>query len=217
MKRITLIIAGIAILFLCSTCRKEHVAPVNPLVKDLFCFKEGSEWTYYDSVSQTTQRMVVTKYETTRIGSKYAMRKTKDWEEIIKMQISIENVMQSFFANGQTCFGAEVDQDNTAEGGIFTPANTTFSIRCDANNNFVQGVYNTTQTISYLSTYTVNGTTYSDVYVFNIIENIIGGTYKDDFTYYVSKHVGFIRCVRQCEYPKYFNFDLVLINKKIQQ
>ena len=41
---------------------QEYVAPVNQLVNDLFCFKTGSEWTYYDSVGQTTQKMVVTNY-----------------------------------------------------------------------------------------------------------------------------------------------------------
>ena len=55
MKRFILITVGIIIpLLLFSTCQKEHVSPINQLVKDLFCFKESSEWTYYDSVSQTT-------------------------------------------------------------------------------------------------------------------------------------------------------------------
>ncbi|MFA7103506.1 MAG: hypothetical protein WC142_09960, partial [Bacteroidales bacterium] len=65
---------------------------------------------------------------------------------------------------------------------------------CDENNNFIPSA-------TYLSTYTVNEITYSNVYVFN----------KDNVTYYVSKHTGFIRCVEN----NYF--DLVLIDKNIQQ
>ena len=68
MKKLGLIIISIGLIILSTSCRKEHVAPINQLVKDLFCFKTGSEWTYYDSISQTTHKMVVTNYENLKEG-----------------------------------------------------------------------------------------------------------------------------------------------------
>ena len=204
MKKLIFIIIGIAILFLCSTCRQEHVAPVNQLVKDLFCFKTGSEWTYYDSVSQTTQKMRVTNYEILKFApeSKGGRGKVYDYAESIHIDFSVENTTLSLSNKCRTWVKADIDNDNTLNGMyISTPVidNTLrckeFSLHCDKNNNF-------TPFATYLNTYTVNGTTYSDVYEFN---------YKDGATYYVSKHVGFIRCVEN----NYF--DLVLIDKNVQQ
>ena len=204
MKRFTLIITGVIILFLCTTCRKEHVAPVNQLVKDLFCFKEGSEWTYYDSVSQTTQKMTVINYQTLKFAPMPTGGRGKvyDCAESIGMDITVENASQSLFIKGRTWLKADIEIDNTLKGMyISTPVKTIFSTRlneiylsCDANNNF-------SQSATYLNTYTVNEITYSDVYVFN----------SYDVAYYVSKHIGFIRCVEN----NYF--DLVLINKNVQQ
>ncbi|MGI6291103.1 MAG: hypothetical protein ACOXZH_01540 [Bacteroidales bacterium] len=205
MKKIRfLITAGILFLFLCSTCRKEHIAPINQLVKDLFCFKAGSEWTYYDSVSQTTQKMMVTNYEIRKFAPmpKGGRGKIYDCAESITMDITVENASQSLFIKGRTWLIADIYKDNTLEGMyITTPVKTIFStrcnelsLRCDENNNF-------TPSATYLSTYTVNEITYSNVYVFN----------KDNVTYYVSKHTGFIRCVEN----NYF--DLILIDKNIQQ
>jgi hypothetical protein len=194
---------AIILLLLCSSCRKEHVSPINQLVKDLFCFKEGSEWTYYDSVSQTTQKMVVTNYETLKFGGGKPERgKVYDFAEDIEIEITVENTEKLLFVKGRTWLKADIGYDNTLNGMyISTPVKTIFSIRlnelslrCDENNNF-------TPSATYLSTYTVNETTYSDVYVYN----------KDNVTYYVSKHTGFIRCVEN----NYF--DLVLIDKNIQQ
>jgi len=205
MKKLSfLIIAGILFLFLFSTCRKEHIAPINQLVKDLFCFKTGSEWTYYDSVSRTTQKMIITNYEIRKFAPKpeVGKRKVYDWAEDIEMNITVENASQSLFIKGRTWLIADIYKDNTLKGMyITTPVKTIFSthcnelsLRCDENNNFIPSA-------TYLSTYTVNEITYSNVYVFN----------KDNVTYYVSKHTGFIRCVEN----NYF--DLVLIDKIIQQ
>jgi hypothetical protein len=148
-------------------------------------------------------------------------RKVNDIAEGIEIDVTIEDLMQSLSKKGRTILTSKLGikhQDNTAEGSVLTPANTKFIISCDENNNFVPCVtYNTTQYISYLNTYTIDETTYSDVYVFNIVENIIAGSYKDDYTYYVSKQTGFIRCLRQCEYENYDNFDLVLIDKNVLQ
>jgi len=204
MKRILLITAGIVLLFLCSTCRKEHIAPINQLVKDLFCFKTGSEWTYYDSVSRTTQKMIITNYEIRKFAPmpEGGRGKVYDCAESITMDITVENPSQSLFIKGRTWLVADIYKDNTLRGMyITTPVKTIFStrcnelsLRCDENNNF-------TPSATYLSTYTVNEITYSNVYVFN----------KDNVTYYVSKHTGFIRCVEN----NYF--DLILIDKNIQQ
>jgi len=191
MKQTNLYVAGIILLFLCSACREEHVAPVNQLVKDLFCFKTGSEWTYYDSVSQTTQKMVVTLYETTRMAPKpEGGRKAYIFAEYIEIEITVDNF------NRTTRLTADIEQDNTLGGScIYPPIGEPLYMGCDKNNNF-------TPSAMYLSTYTENETIYSDVYVFNS---------KDNATYYVSKHIGFIRCVKDNKY------DLVLIDKNIQQ
>ncbi|MGI6291105.1 MAG: hypothetical protein ACOXZH_01550 [Bacteroidales bacterium] len=204
MKRILLITAGIVLLFLCSTCRKEHIAPINQLVKDLFCFKTGSEWTYYDSVSRTTQKMIITNYEIRKFAPmpEGGRGKVYDCAESITMDITVENPSQSLFIKGRTWLVADIYKDNTLRGMyITTPVKSIFStrcnelsLRCDENNNF-------TPSATYLSTYTVNEITYSNVYVFN----------KDNVTYYVSKYIGFIRCVEN----NYF--DLILINKNVQQ
>jgi len=189
MKKIVLCFTGI--FFLCTTCRKEHVAPVNQLVKDLFCFKVGSEWTYYDSVSQTTQKMVVIKYETFESAPEpKGGKKAYDFAELIKMEILIGD------SKKRTQLESGVDQDNTLKGlsWIYTPTGEPLHIHCDENNNF-------TPSATYLDTYSVNGTTYHSVYVFGV-----GGA-----SYYVSKHNGFIRC------EKIGKYDLVLINKNIQQ
>jgi len=203
MKRFILITAGIIPLFLCSTCKKEHVAPINQLVKDLFCFKTGSEWTYYDSVSQTTQKMVVTNYESLKFAPMpKGGGKAYDFAEYIKMDIIAGD------SKKETSLLADRHQDNMAAGSIVTPADADFSlqIRCDENNNF-------TPSATYLSTYVLNETTYSDVYMFNSTRNI---TYAGNVTYYVAKHIGLIRYIYQGEYQIY-NFDWVLINKNVQQ
>ena len=174
MKRVILVTAGMIFLLLCSSCRKEHVAPVNQLVKDLFCFQTGSEWTYYDSVSQTTQKITVTKNETTRIGSKYAMRQTYDWAEIIEMCVTIENTVQSLFISKVTSLESDEEQDNTLRqevSQIFTPSGEYLRIGCDKNNKF-------TPSATYLNAHIINKTIYSDVYVFNS---------KDNISYYVSQ------------------------------
>jgi len=191
MKKIGLIVTGIVLLLICSTCRKEHVAPVNQLLKDLFCFKEGSEWTYYDSVSQTTQKMRVTSCEDFQGAPAKARGKIYDWDEVIRMDIAIENISYFFSKTGETELAP-------LSGHIYSPVTTELYLRCDENNNFTsQGVV-----VTYLSTYTANEITYSDVYLFNS---------KDNAAYYVSKHIGFIRCMKDNKY------DLVLIDKNIQQ
>ncbi len=184
---------GLVYLFLCLGCRKEHVAPINQLAKDLFCFKTGSEWVYYDSISQTTQRMLISNYEATRLASMpKGRRRAYNWAEYIEMKITIEN-----FGSGTTKLEADEDQDNTLRKGvsyIYTPTEEFLYISCDENTNFVPSP-------TYLTTYTVNETIYSDVYVFH----------QDDVSYYVSKHIGFIRCVKN-------NYlDLVLTDKNVQQ
>ncbi|NLJ81740.1 MAG: hypothetical protein GX330_01260, partial [Bacteroidales bacterium] len=109
MKKISLVFIGI--LFLVSACREEHVSSVNQLVKDLFCFKTGSEWTYYDSVSQTTQKMEVTNYEARKLASTpEGGRKAYDFAEYIK----IEGTFLTDFDVRIQAQGEEIDYENTA-------------------------------------------------------------------------------------------------------
>jgi hypothetical protein len=177
------------------SCRQEHVAPINQLVKELFCFQPGSEWVYYDSVSQSIQRMVVINYEIFKSAPK-SMRKAYNFAEYIEMNISVENIEQAFSVTADTYLLADIEQDNTLmENSIFTPTIKYLVLSCDKNNNF-------TPSATYLSTYSVNETTYSDVYIFNN---------KDDITYFIAKHIGFIRCIKDNE------FDFKLIDKKVFQ
>jgi hypothetical protein len=181
-----------------ATCKKEHIAPVNQLVKDLFCFKEGSEWIYYDSITQTTTVMSISNYEQTAYGYPKLYGKVRNFGETIKFDITIVNLSQSESVShsGTTWLKAEIEQDNTLKdvsSHIFTPVKTYLSLGCDENNHF-------SISVTYLNTYELNGTTYSDVYMFNI-NNII---------YYVARYIGFVRCVQ------YDNFDLVLIDKTIK-
>jgi hypothetical protein len=141
--------------------------------------------------------MKIFKYDQIKQGFPKPYGKVRDFGEYIEMRVSIENPMQSLFRHLTTTLEADVDQDNTAQGSIVTPANPGFTIRCDENSNFTYPKI----TVTYLSTYTANETIYPDVYVFN----------GDNATYYVAKHIGFIRCVK----TNYF--DLVLIDKNIQQ
>jgi len=196
MRRINLYVAGIILLFLCSACREEHIAPVNQLVKDLFCFKTGSEWMYYDSVSQTTLKMVITNYETFKSAPK-SVRKTYDFAEYIIMCITLENITHTSFVRGETHLLSNIEQDNSLlkESSIFTPIEKKLSIGCDKNNKF-------SPSATYLRTYTINENTYSDVYVFNS---------KDNIDFYVSKHIGFIRCKKDNKY------DFILIEKSVKQ
>jgi hypothetical protein len=211
MKRI---IIGIILLLLYSSCREEHVAPINQLVKDLFCFKTGSEWVYYDSVSQTMQKMTVTDYETLNFGYPKPYGKTRDFAEYIKMDLTVEKITPSISVTGATRLKSYIDQDNTLRqelSSIFTPIGS-LRIGCDENNNF-------TPSATYLNTCMVNEIIYSDVYVFNnvdsrIIDNV---AFIDSFAYYVSKHTGFIKCVRKCSYDEFKNSELVLIDKNVQQ
>jgi hypothetical protein len=161
------------------------------LVKDLFCFKAGSEWIYYDSISQTTKKMVITKYEGTRIAPKpLGGRKAYEFSE----SIGINGVFKEYEEHViQVGIEAKMYEDNTAmfSADYFMGE---LSFRCDANNNFKENV-------SYLSQYQMNEIKYHDVYVFNY----------DNTTYYVAKHIGIIRFIR----PDLF--DLVLIDKNILQ
>jgi len=208
MKKITLYLAGTILLFLCSSCQKEHTAPINQLVKDLFCYKTGSEWIYYDSLRHTTHRMVVTNYEKTRSGEMpKGGGKTYNFAEWININYVVDSTYK-----GNTMLEAEEDQDNTATGYVFVPSETLLSIRCNKNSNF-------TPSATHLNTYTVNEIEYKDIYVFNVSKTISIGniTYTDDYTFYVAKHTGFVRCVRKCEYSERYNYDWVLVNKNVIQ
>jgi hypothetical protein len=203
MKRITYLFAVIGLIFLFSACREERVAPVNQLVKDLFCFKAGSEWTYYDSVSQTTTKMIITEYDINRVGAK-SRRKTYEWAELIKIK-------GHFFSDFEIRVGAQGEKyDNTAIlGGTYVNSYDRhspipLSFRCDANNNF-----NLDGSVTFFSEYSVNDITYKDVYFFDC------DSHEGKISCYVAKHIGIIRFIRSFSYNNSFN--LVLINKNIQQ
>jgi hypothetical protein len=203
MKRTVLIITGIVLFFLHSACRKEHVTPVNQLVKDLFCFKEGSEWTYYDSISQTTQKMMITKYDDTKIASKpLGGRKAYDFAEYIE----INGLFFTDFEVRIRAQGEDTEYDNTASlSGTYeslygTHLSLPLHFACDKNNNF-------NCPVTYFDKYDLNNVIYKDVYLFDIED----GIYKKNTLFYVAKHAGLIRMT------KIDNFDWILIDKNIQQ
>lgn len=195
-KLITQTIIGIVLLFFCSTCYKEHISPVNQLAKNLFCFQAGSEWTYYDSISHVTRTMTVTDYSLLIISKE---KRGINCAELIEIDFSI-NDKQSMFMKRCTSLRADFDQDNTIifdeiYSRIYTPTDKLIGISCDKDNNF-------TPSATYLSIYSVNGITYSDVYVFEIWRDV----------YYVSEHIGFIRCI-----DDFSGYDWILVDKKVQQ
>ncbi|MDR2834763.1 MAG: hypothetical protein LBV69_00990 [Bacteroidales bacterium] len=184
-KEILLIIFCIAVLF--YGCREEHIARVNQLTKDLFCFKVGSEWTYYDSISQKQKTMVVQNYEEEKYSYPRRYGKTYDWGTLIKIDFS-------FFENLYIKIETKIGEDNTANfiGYYFSHP---LKFKCNYDNSF-------NIEVNYLSTYKVNNIIYSDVYIFN--DNVV--------KHFVSKNVGVIQIVSEQD-----NFNWVLIDKTVQQ
>ncbi len=201
MKKIILITIGLLYLFLCSACKKEHVAPINQLVKDLFCFKTGSEWVYYDSVSQTTQKMVITNYEATRLESTpKGGRRAYNFAELV----DIKGYFLTDFEVRVRSQGDEEKDNNTAIfGGTYKSSNNTNSslplrFKCDENNNF-------NSSVSYFAEYNMNNIDYKNVYAFNMDEN------TENIIFYAAKNIGIIRMV------KIDDFDWVLTDKNVLQ
>jgi hypothetical protein len=187
-----LIFAGTGLVFLFSTCKKEHIAPVNQLVKDLFCFKEGSEWTYYDSISQTTTKMIITEYENTKLAAMpKGGRKAYNFAEYIK----INGFFCSDFNVTIRAEGEREEYDNTAIFQAYTASDrSSLSFECDKSNNF-------NCSVAFFVEYNMNNITYRNVYIFE----------KENTLFYVAQYVGLIRMT------KIDNFDWVLVNKNIRQ
>jgi hypothetical protein len=171
-----------------SSCKKDHIGTVNQLVKDLFCFKENTTWTYYDRINYDTTTILVSEYTETTFGYPKMYGETHNFG----LQINF---------TGETSHGKQIyigiksdpDIDNMARVGIYCSP-TSYSFSCNKNNTF-------SCPVTYFPAYEVNGIIYRDVYVFD---------YKDGL-YYVAKHVGYIRCFQANQ------FDLVLIDKTIYQ
>jgi hypothetical protein len=176
-------------------CREDHIAPLNPLVKSLFCFKVGSTWTFYDTANNDTITMLVNNYTDFRSALETKkMRKSHDIAEGIRIDVMVKEFpIDGVLQEKKTEIAALIGQDNTAKGFCVTPLERSLSISCDANNLF-------SGTVTYLSNYTVNSITYRDVYVFQ----------NHGYEYYVAKNIGFIHCKGGYK-------DLVLIDKTIYQ
>jgi hypothetical protein len=178
------------------SCKKEHIASINQLVKDLFCFKEGSTWTYYDSVSQKTCIMNISKYEELKIVStpKLGGQIYEGHEHITITGYLFTEFELNINAQGDT-------KDNTAtlRGTYISPYhnNTHYPIplyfTCDANNHF-------NITVTCMPEY-ILGEKYTKVYLFEY----------ENTNYYIARHVGLIRL------HKINEFDLVLIDKNVIQ
>jgi hypothetical protein len=169
------------------------------LVKDLFCFKVGSEWTYYDSVSQTTTKMMITEYEITKLApTPKGGRKAYNFAEYIEIN--------GFFC---TDFNVTIrakrnaeEYDNTAIFNAYIVPNRAFlssyrsslSFECDRNNKFDCPV-------SYFTEYNVNNITYRNIYVFEFEE--------ENILFYIAQYVGLIRMTKTDD------FDWILIDKNI--
>ncbi|GHV43679.1 hypothetical protein FACS1894180_3480 [Bacteroidia bacterium] len=94
--------------------------------------------------------------------------------------------------------GEEKEYDNTANFVSTYNVNMYESIhlnfRCDCNNNF-----NTP--VTYLSEYDLNGTIYSNLYIFS----------EENVQFYVAKYSGIIRMIKTDD------FDWILIDKNVKQ
>jgi hypothetical protein len=174
-------------------CEKDHIDTINQLVKDLFFFKEGSTWTYYDSVSHNNTTMTIVHSEKSKIAPMQKRGKPHYFYETIESDVIVQGGYDKKFTI-EIWTGSFQNRDNTAitMGDIYTPSTTPFVFSCDKNNTF-------SCPMTYFPTYEVNSVIYEDVYVFDY----------EEVLYYVAKHVGYIRCFQADE------FDLVLIDKTI--
>ncbi len=192
MKRIRLITIGITLL-LNSACNKVSYSHLNQLVKDLFCFKAGSEWTYYDSITNSTKVLHILEYTEHYEG--YPSPYKRYAGEIIvlngfffsdfKITISTEDAGKEY---DKTAIFEGINITANGEKSVF------LSFICDKKNNF-------NCSVMYHTEYSMSGTTYKDVYIFN----------QENIQYYFAKNIGLIRMV------EVDNFDLVLIDKSIFQ
>ena len=168
-------------------CGKDQTSTINPLVKELFCFKTGSTWTYegtvYDAARDTTRNVILlvntSSYEESQF-EKHCNEKGRGhkFKEYILYKINSKMLMSQTFTS--KIIADECGVDNTANVSIVTPLGSALSFYCYADNTFSIDV-------EYLSTYTYKGHKYEDVYVFT----------QDNGTYYVSKDVGFVRCEKK--------------------
>jgi hypothetical protein len=174
------------------SCEKETL-PINQLVKDLFCFKEGSVWVYYDSISKTTDTMTITNYKNSKFCSKGFYSSS-----CCEMKYIVGNFIKDFDIT-LTAISTDPNNSNTGTNMFrYKGKNATlpFVFICDENNNFyIDG------NVTFLPIYQLNGKEYSNVYLFE----------HDDSKYYIAKNVGAIRIIKTGV------FDYVLTNKNVKQ
>jgi hypothetical protein len=191
MKIILKFTAIILLLVTGLSCEKE-VTQMNKLVKDLFCFKEGSIWVYYDSISETRDTMTITNYK----SYKFCVKKGAYGSESCDELISISGTFLRDF--DITLTTSSRGKSNTASTDPYRVRNPLpFEFTCDENNNF----YMFNGNVTFLPTYQLNEEEYLNVYLFE----------HDNSKYYIGKNVGAIRIVKTKV------FDYVLISKNIKQ
>ena len=175
------------------SCEKE-TASLNQLAKDLFCFKEGSVWVYYDSISKATDTMTIIYYKESKLcGLKGAYRSASCGE-----LIRIAGTFLRDFDISLTTIGYR--RSNTANIESFKNKDENqllFIFTCDENNNFdvIDG------SVTFLQTYQLNEDIYANVYLFEVKNS----------KYYIAQNVGAIRVIKTSI------FDYVLINKNLKQ
>jgi hypothetical protein len=197
----------ICICLLALSCKEERVHPVNQLVKDLFCFKEGSTWTYYDSISQKPRTLAVVSYTETKwaptpkcCGSH---RKAYEFGESLQIDFLLEDVDKTWRVEGTTEMTGSYEKDNVLIDidtyfacpllNISGNKMQEFVFFCDENNVFSENV-------TFLPVFSVGDISYKEVYLFE----------KNDIKCYVAKNIGFLKCIDEDE-------NLVLIDKNVIQ
>jgi len=194
MRQIIFLIIYTCLLF--SSC-KDHTTTLNSLVKDLFVFKDGSTWTYYDSINKDTVIMTVFDYKETKFGGMCggigSMANKREFLEMITFSIILNfDTLREVWLYANDC---KIDNTATTESSWFyTPIGMDFAFTCDENNMF-------SIPTTFMHSYSVNNVTYSDVYLFE---------YKD-IKFYIAKNIGYIQCIQADKK------NLVLIKKNIKQ
>ena len=187
------------------SCKEDQSSTINPLVKELFCFKTGSTWNYegiiYDKTMGTTLNVTLTVTTSSYQESQFekhcdAKGRGHKYKEYISYEIIAKNLMNQVFVS--EIMADECNLDNTANAFITTPIGSTLSFYCDEENNF-------NVSVQYEPTYMYKGNTYKEVYIFSYSNAL----------YYVSKNVGFIRCEKR--YDTGNTTDIWLVSENVIQ
>jgi hypothetical protein len=186
------------------SCKEEQSSTINPLVKELFCFKPGSTWSYEgtaykvgDIIRDVTLSVTTKSYQESQF-EKHCNEKGRgyNFKEYISYEIEAKMLMSQTFSS--EIMADECGVDHTANVHITTPIGSVLSFYCDEENNF-------SIPVEFLATYSYKNHKYDNVYIF----------YYSNAKYYVAKNVGFICCEKN--YDTGARTEVWLVDKNVIQ